>query len=747
MVSNRGEILLTNPAFENFLGYSSKELLTINFTNITYKDDIEKDIMEYYALCLNKKKFYSLEKRYIKKNKSIVWGFLTVSGIYDERGRFLFAVAMVEDITQRKIIENALKYLAHNLSKTTGEIFFKNLIAYLAKILEFEYVCIGKFNNNLLETISLYENGVFIENIETIPCALLINQKETIVYYKDMWKLFPNEFYIFNKKIESYLSIPLKDEKNTALGFLVMLSQKTIQKFDLTFSVIEVFATRAVSELLRLHTENALKESENSYRQIVETANEGIWLLDEQDKTVFVNPKMLEILKCSKETIYRKNLSDFIVSDTEAIQEQHNYQQQELYLQREDNSKIWVLLNASPIFKEKNYTGSLLMITDITERKTQQAQLIQAQKMETLGQLTGGIAHDFNNLLTIIMGNLDLLYDDIKNKNIERLLQSKNLFNDCLFAVREGAALIKRLLSFSSNKMQDIDLLKINQVVADFVYILKRSLYKNINLYIFLQKDLAFAYVDKTILQSVLLNLAINAQDAMPQGGKLTIRTYRKFIGISHSFRKYVPDIGFYIVIDVEDTGIGMDEKVLQQATEPFFTTKTKGSGLGLSMVYNFAKQANGGFCIESKLGVGTKVVLLLPELYHTSNKNILEESLDTLIFKDTKTILVVEDDSKVRNFAVNVLTMLKLKVLPAENAQKALEILANEKIDLLFSDIIMPDQNGYILAQQAIIKQPHIKILLTSGFHIPLEEKKFNIINKPYSKKQLIQAINKLFK
>jgi signal transduction histidine kinase/CheY-like chemotaxis protein len=393
-----------------------------------------------------------------------------------------------------------------------------------------------------------------------------------------------------------------------------------------------------------------------------------------------------------------------------------------------------------------NRWGAVGIIRDITQRKEKEAQLRQAQKMEVVGQLTGGVAHDFNNLLTIILGNLRLL-----NETLDGDPEASELADDALSAARDGAELTQRLLTFSRKQILRPEPVDVNALLVNFGRFLQRTLREDVELRITRSQEVAAVLADPGHLQHALLNLAVNARDAMPRGGNLILENTRKHIGPSEAtaYPELAP--GDYVIISVSDTGIGMTPEDTARAVEPFFTTKQhgEGSGLGLSMVYGFARQSGGGVLIRSEFGKGTRVSVLLPETAARVPEGDSEPPARD-VQRGSETLLVVEDQSKVRKFATQSLKGLGYRVLEAEHAAAAIKTLEAEPgVALLFSDIVMPGpMNGRELARWAVAHRPGLKVLLTTGFSketgsvSPADEDDFSLLKKPYTREHLGEAV-----
>jgi nitrogen-specific signal transduction histidine kinase len=374
---------------------------------------------------------------------------------------------------------------------------------------------------------------------------------------------------------------------------------------------------------------------------------------------------------------------------------------------------------------------ALCVLTDVTEKKALEQQLIQSQKMEAIGQLTGGVAHDFNNLLTVIVGNLDVAADRSEG-------ELKDLITTALLASEKGAALTHRLLAYARRQLLTPSQIDLDALVSGLADLLSRTLGEAVKIELSMAPGLWPIHADKEQVENALVNLAINARDAMPAGGTITIAA------------ENVPcrdDETDYIRLSVTDTGVGMSAEIKARATEPFFTTKEvgKGSGLGLSMVDGFMRQTGGHMEIETEPGRGTTIRLYFPRAVEGQDEAVVSAELADCP-RGAETILVVEDNLAVRLFVVGQLRALGYQVLEAVDGRGALEILKSSiPIDLLFSDVVIPGApDGHSLAAEAQRHRPTLRVLLTSGQagHWGDGRQSARLLIKPYRIKQLARRL-----
>ncbi|MBS0538523.1 MAG: response regulator, partial [Proteobacteria bacterium] len=398
------------------------------------------------------------------------------------------------------------------------------------------------------------------------------------------------------------------------------------------------------------------------------------------------------------------------------------------YRVRKNGSRFWASVVINPIFdRAGNLLGFAKITRDISERRRAQEelqraqeQLAQAQKMEGIGQLTGGVAHDFNNLLTVILGNLETAQRaSSSNPNPDRLARA---LEHATLGAQRAASLTQRLLAFSRRQPLDPKPIDANRLVTGMSELLRRSLGEQVVVETVLAGGLWRVNADPNQLEIGILNLAVNARDAMRDGGHLTIETANAFLDEAYAASQTEVVPGQYVVISITDTGIGMDRETLARAFEPFFTTKDigHGTGLGLSQVYGFAKQSGGHIKIYSEPGHGTTVKLYLPRLLSTDEPDVLPlKPSQAPTSQNGETILVVEDDPDVRANTTGMLRELRYTVLEAPLAATALHLIeSHPEIELLFTDVGLPGgMNGRQLADAAHKLRPDLKVLFTTGY------------------------------
>jgi two-component system cell cycle sensor histidine kinase/response regulator CckA len=427
----------------------------------------------------------------------------------------------------------------------------------------------------------------------------------------------------------------------------------------------------------------------------------------------------------------------------------------ETRLRRKDGSVIDVLLSSTPIDPSDLLRGVTFTALDITDRKRAekereglQAQLLQAQKMEAVGRLAGGVAHDLNNLLSPILGfgeilQLDIAQHDGRRRAVDEIVQAAFRAKD----------VVRQMLAFSRKQTIVIKVANLNEVVKGFVKLLRRSVREDIEIRILSDPDLPSVRVDVGQIEQVIMNLAVNAQDAMPDGGVLTIRMTPASLDEDFCTHHLGSKPGSYTILSVSDTGCGMDRETTEHVFEPFFTTKGEhGTGLGLATVYGIVKQHEGHISVDSEPGKGTTFRVYLPAAAEAAGE--AEEAVKgPTDLRGTETVLVVEDSDQIRVLSQSILKRLGYTVLLAKNGREALSVLEkhDEPVALLLTDVVMPDMNGRELFERACSRFPSLKVLYMTGYsgdvlsHRGVVEEGVRIIQKPFSVHALADKIREV--
>ena len=496
--------------------------------------------------------------------------------------------------------------------------------------------------------------------------------------------------------------------------------------------------------------ERALSNSQEQYRLLTELSPDAVFV-HVDGKIVFVNPAMMELMEVGSANqltgmtaidVIHPDDHDLIKRMRVEIQQKTKMDFQNLQYQSVKGKVIEVDASAS-LTTWDGQNAILVVARDVTARNQMERQLRHSHKMEAVGQLTGGVAHDFNNLLAVIAGNTEILQDDIGNNTQLTTIER---------AADRGAELTQRLLAFSRQQTLQPQAIDLEDLISGLLGLFQRTLGEQIRVLAEVPDEIWPALADPGQLENALLNLSINARDAMPEGGLLTISCTNIELQSGDIRASDEITAGEYVQITVRDTGAGMSDEVLEHAFEPFYTTKDigAGSGLGLSMVYGFARQSGGDAVIDSEPGEGSEIRLFLPraEVNAMSDKSIQS---DELARGEEEVILVLEDEPDVREYVVAALERLGYRVLRASNGAGALRVLENEagNIDLLLSDVVLAGgMSGPELADKAMSLYPELKVVFMSGYtaelHITDKIPGFDeaLLNKPFKRAELARVI-----
>ncbi|WAJ29474.1 GAF domain-containing protein [Antarcticirhabdus aurantiaca] len=558
--------------------------------------------------------------------------------------------------------------------------------------------------------------------------------------------------------MRGWLAAPMIARDGRNLGLIQLSDKEGGGEFDASDEAILLqLAQLASTAIEEARTEARLRETTRRLDAVLNNASVSIFLMDERQHCVYMNAAAERLTGYSLDEVQGRPLHDVIhhthpdgrpfpIEDCaidRAFPENNNTRGEEVFVHR-DGSFYPVAFTASPIRDEAAKTvGTIIEVRDIRDEKAAREALArhgeeletlvaerteelerthealrQSQKMEAVGQLTGGVAHDFNNLLQIVIGNLDLIQRNLP----EEAARLRRAAGNAMTGAKRAATLTQRLLAFSRRQPLEPRPISVNRLVTNMSDLLDRTLGETIEIETILSGSLWQVEADPNQLEAAILNLAVNARDAMPGGGKLTIETANTYLDHGYVAHNAEVQPGQYVVICVSDTGTGMDKQTMSKVFEPFFTTKEvgKGTGLGLSQVYGFVKQSGGNVKIYSEVDEGTTVKIYLPRRVGSAAEEQAGGEGVAPEGNRLETILVLEDDDDVRAYSAEVLRELGYRVLEAGEGASALRLLDREdgKVDLLFSDVVLPGgMSGAVVAEEARKRQPKLKVLFTTGY------------------------------
>jgi two-component system, cell cycle sensor histidine kinase and response regulator CckA len=516
-----------------------------------------------------------------------------------------------------------------------------------------------------------------------------------------------------------------------------------------------VIVNRDITE--RKRAEEALRRSEADFRSLVEDAPYGIYRATVTGRLLQVNPALRRMLGYEQEQdLLRKDLATDVFLHhgeyqrlVEHLTRTEEVKDVEMEWKKQDETPIIVHCSGRRINDEHGSPAYFeVFAEDVSEKRVLEKQLRMAQKMEAIGRLSGGIAHDFNNLLGVIIGYSRVLKKSLgaENELAEHAVEIEK-------AGQRAAAMTKQLLAFSRQQVMTPEVLNLNTLVTDLEKMLPRLLGEDIEVSLSLDAELGSVKADQSQIEQVIMNLAVNARDAMPEGGKLKIQTANAHLDLAYTRTHPGSRVGQYVCLSVTDTGTGMDPGIMAHIFEPFFTTKErgKGTGLGLATVYGIVKQSNGYIWVDSAPGQGASFQIYLP--LHVGQASEEQKPQPAEKLHGSEKILLVEDSEPLKNLAQKFLEAAGFHVLSAASGEEALEVAARygKTFDLLLTDVVMPGMNGRVLAEQLLPRQPGMRVLYMSGYtdsfiagHGVLEPGT-HLLHKPFTDEVLIRKVREV--
>ncbi len=762
-VDKEGRITEGNQRFVDIIGSSYEKLIGLSLIT----DVRDKRLIEAVKKALKGEVGY-FEGSYtaVTSNKTFPVRVL-LKGIHSIQGEIVGAVGIVEDLTyleQEKLKETVIRNISRAAIETDDLIgFYEIFDRELSKIINTKNLFVALYDEKRkVFTFPLMKDE--IDQFGSVPVKgtlshYVIQQGKPLLFKEKEIEELEQKGIIerVGTLSKCWLGVPLKIENNV-IGILVVQDYEREDAFNQdTLKLLELLSSSLASSIFQKQTRETINLltrgiSQSTLSLIIANRNEDIIYSNVQFD--FSDLPETERLKLSNLIKYKlKGDSNFIDQCLQNEQRWHG----EVVRKINDKHERYEYLSINPVFNNENQvTHFVVVIEDITEFKRLQNQLQQSQKIESIGTLAGGIAHDFNNLLTVINGHAEIA--------LLKLNQKKEIQSDIvsiLHAGKRAANLTKQLLAFSRKQIYKAELLNINEVIKSMEKIVRRVIGEDILIEILLSPKLPQIKADPNQLEQVLLNLILNARDAIKEkertNGKtqkrIKISTEKMFIETNEKIWEGDKS-GEYILLSVEDTGIGMDEETKEKVFEPFFTTKEvgQGTGLGLSTVYGIVKQNNGFIEIVTKPNKGTTFKIYWPIVEKTAHEH-KEAKPKEEIATGQGNVLVVEDDESVREFMKDILIHSGYQVFTAQNGKQGMEHLnqIKQNLDLVITDMVMPEMNGNELADYIHQKHPKTKILFTSGYSdTNILQKELNhqgtlFLQKPFTIVEFTQAVKKI--
>jgi PAS domain S-box-containing protein len=690
---------------------------------------------------------------------------------YDSKGEISSVLGVSRDITERTQLEKIQIFLAETSTGTDDESFFYVLARFLASNLGMDFVCIDRLEGDglIAKTVAVWCDDHFEDDVsyalKDTPCGEVVDNS-LCCYPENVSQLFPNDTVLKELRAESYVGVPLLSHTGNPIGLIAVIGRRPLDNRRLVEATLKMVAVRAAGEMERLDAEIALRQSEEQYRLIFTTTQEGIWGVDANMQTIFVNPRMAAMLGYEPEEMMGSLMEDYFFQDEDPAE--HFLRMQERRQGRDDHYQcrfrhkdgrsVWTSVSATAqMDKAGCFVGSFGMFTDITdhkqaeeEKKVLMAQLLQAQKMEAIGTLAGGIAHDFNNILGAIIGYAEMIQDDCSGSADSTI---KHDIKQILKAGNRAKNLVKQILSFSRQAQARQIHLQPAVIIGEVLKMLRASLPATIKIEQDIDPDAGVILADPTQIHQIMMNLCTNAFHAMENnGGTLTISLQRKVLSQNDPSLKSHMQPGNYIQLSIKDIGTGIAPEILEKIYDPYFTTKEvgKGTGMGLAMVHGIVQSSGGSILCNSQLGEGTVFHINLPAI-ETHLLHEIEPGEE--IPAGLEHILLIDDEEMLIKMSKIMLERLGYRVTTRMNGNEALATFRNspESFDLVITDQTMPGMTGTNLAGLMLQIRPDMPIILCTGYSSNVSEEEVRSIGikayalKPLAKKDIGNLIRKV--
>ena len=655
-------------------------------------------------------------------------------------------------------VPDRLHRLLESTARYTGAEFFAALARSVAELLDARIAFVGELTTPELIAVAASwvdgRPGAFSSyQLTGTPCAGVLGGR-TCQYPADVQRQFPADLMLAELGIEAYFGVPIVASGGQAIGIIVALDRVSRAEIPGLDTLLGTAASRAAAEIERARAERALIDREARLRQLIETTMEGVWTIDEHNRTTLVNEQMARMLGYTPAAMLGRSMFDFMDERAQAeatanverrkrgIGERHEFR-----LRHANGADVWVVMASTPLPPlDGRYAGALAMVTDVTERHNLELKVQHSQKLESLGVLAGGVAHDFNNLLVGILGNAGLAMMQLRPESpVAPLLKAIET------AALRAADLTRQMLAYSGRGRFVIEPISLNGVIEEMVHLLGTVISKKAILRFELSPDLPVIDADATQIRQVLMNLVTNASDAIgDRSGVIAIRTGTVVVGLDElrdSYDQLLPE-GTYVYCEVTDTGVGMDAATRARIFDPFFTTKFTGRGLGLAATLGILRGHHGAIHVDSAPGEGARFRVLLPA--RARSATLSSPAIVIAPPPATGHVLVVDDEAMIRDIASRVLESGGYQVTTANDGVDALRLFAErpDAFVCVLLDMTMPQLNGEETFAALRKLAPDVRVVLSSGYTEQEATQRFigkglaGFVAKPWSADELLAAI-----
>jgi two-component system cell cycle sensor histidine kinase/response regulator CckA len=723
-------VLWANETFARMFGFKLADVIGQQLTSLIVPAERQAE-SQWLGEALSKGERIILETQRRRKDGSLLDVCLSCAPMRLE-GKITGFYAGYHDISDRRRVEALSSALYRVAEKSSGAHDLQQFFAAVHGIVD-ELMYARNFYIALYDPATdLLTFPYFVDEQDTAPTPkkmgrgltdYLIRTGEPLLATPEVLQAMEDRGDVARNGSRSldWMGVPLKVNNHTFGVLAVQTYSKNIRYGERDKEILTFVARQVASAVEIKRNEQALRRSEARYRSLVQSSVYGIYRSSLEGRFLDVNPALITMLGyASAEEVLlldpEKQVFAQAEEHTRLIEEFKRTGRLdgiEVKWKRKDGSIVTVRISGRAVSSADEPADVLEAIAeDVTDRRVLEDQFRQAQKMEAVGRLAGGVAHDFNNLLMVVSGYAEVLLAE---------LDMSHPMHEKARAIQQASdratTLTRQLLAFSRKQLLELKVVDVNSIVADMERLLRPLIGENVELVAKLAPEAGFTRADVGQLEQVLMNLVVNAKDAMPGGGKLTIETQNIVVDENHRGQTFIR-AGHYVMLSVSDTGMGMDKETQSRIFEPFFTTKEKGkgTGLGLSTVYGIVKQSGGYVMVQSEAGHGTTFHIYLPRVEGAAEKHAAPVA--SAAAGGSETILLVEDEESVRQLVRETLASKGYHVLEAENGEAGLAAANGEtKIDLVITDVIMPGMGGRELVQELAKTRPQTKVLYLSGY------------------------------
>lgn len=751
----KGKCTFVNEKWRELSGLSEKEALGSGWERALHPEDRERVVREWNEAARNSELFCS-EYRFQRPDGHVHWVHGQASRLRTEGEEPAGYIGTVFDITSSKQTEAALRALSGDLVALTGEEFFTAAIGRLADLTECEIAFSGKCdpaNPEEINLLAMIMDGqfqtLFSYPVRGTPCERVVQGEKALVFH-DVCREFSEDRWLEDNGIDCYVALPLMDAAGRPIGLIGVMSRDSPPDTDRIVSLLGLFAMSVAAELER-------QRSERQFRGLFESAPDAILITDSEGVIRLVNAQAEAMFGWPRDDLCGQPIENLVPASARRKhvtlrQKFHDNEvrtmgagRSDLSALRRDGSEFPAEISLSPIETDSGMMVAAA-VRDISERVSTQKRAQRQHRMESLGQLAGGIAHDLNNALAPILSSIELLRLDYPDE--DEILETVER------SAKRGAEMVRQLLTFAKGVEGARALVNVGELVRENDRIAKGTFPKNIQVNLSLEHEPFTVLGDETQLHQVLLNLCVNARDAMADGGCLSIEVTE--VEIDAAFVSAEPEAraGRYVVVRVRDTGVGIAPEIIDRVFEPFFSTKEpdQGTGLGLSTVMGIVRAHHGFTRISSVPRQGTAVSVYLPCAPSDQAPSPPTEAETAPVRGNGETVLVVDDEPDIRQIYGKILESLNFHVITAKDGIQGLAKVAehSEELRIIITDLQMPDMNGLGFVRVLRRMLPHTAVIVASGKLDEQQEREFRelgvgtLLDKPFTQHTLTEAVRK---